>query len=143
MPFTRKVCTGLLLRCVYKAAYRSGSQAKQRPWKDDIPSFLSRYFRIGEAGFPVFSQGVEIKKPRAVSERIEPGMSMRQLFLCAGPRSTMRGGQTVCGQDVTWGGVGSWESTLKPVMSGSRSAGLPGKFSFSSSSPAIPRWANL
>lgn len=47
-----------------------------------LPSWR-RYFRIGEAGFPVFSQGVEIKKPRAVAERIEPGLSWRQLFACA------------------------------------------------------------
>ena len=51
----------------------------------------------------MFSQGVEIKKPRAVSERIEPGMSRRQLFLRAfygerqAPPDCLR-----TGRDVGW-----------------------------------------
>lgn len=66
-----------------------------------LPS-CGRYFRIGEAGFPVFSQGAEIKKPRPVSESTEPGRSRSPLFSCANPCCKAKLESVFTGRDTAW-----------------------------------------
>lgn len=105
MPFPRKVWTGLLCRAFTEQAI-AGAQAKQRLWKDDIPSFLRQIFQDWGSRVSCVLTGAEIRKPRPASERIKPGLSRRRLFLCAEPPSTMRSRQ---GQrlhvDRMWCGV--------------------------------------
>lgn len=105
MPFPRKVWIGLLLPRTCKAGYRTGSQAKQRPWKDDMPSFLTQIFQDwGSRVSCVLTRGWD-KETQAVSERPEAGASRRQLFLCAfyGERQARPGCTRA---DRTWRGVG-------------------------------------
>jgi hypothetical protein len=87
MPFAGKVWIGLLLRCIHKAGCGIGSQARDPGKTISLPSW-GRYFRIGEAGFPVFSQGADKKKPRAVTERIQLGPSRRPCFYVQAPSDT-------------------------------------------------------
>lgn len=103
MPFPRKVWIHLLCSAFTKPAIELVHKQNRVSGKTIYLPSWGRYFRIGEAGFPVFSQGVEIKKPRAVAERIEPGLSMKQLFLCVGPHSPMKGrpGLRLC-EDRIW-----------------------------------------
>lgn len=131
MPFPRKIWIGLLLQRIYKAGYQTGSQAKQRPWKDDIPSFLRQIFQdwgsrvscVLTRGWDKETQG-SFWKNRAWNEH-------EAILLCMGPWSTRRGSH---GQrqhaDRTWRGVGEDlepREFLKAVMARNRSAGLPGK----------------
>lgn len=87
----------------------------------------------------MFSQGAEIKKPRAISERIKPGLSMGPLFLCAGPRSTARGDLA---RECMWTGHGVGRS-LWPAMSRSGLAGHLGKSRSSPPPCAQPLCASL
>lgn len=138
MPFPRKVWIGLLLPRTCKAGYRTGSQVKQRPWKDDMPSFLTQIFQdwgsrvscVLTRGWDKETQG-SLRKTWAWSEQ-EAVVFVCLLWWEAGPARLH-----ACRQDVTWGGVCSWEA-----FSGSLWCQLPGKFSLSPLPATDPHGAN-
>lgn len=72
---------------VFTECWGVGSQASGPGRTMSFPSW-DRYFRIGEVGFPVFSQGAEEEKKKerknagAISERIQPGLNRRDAFVC-------------------------------------------------------------
>ena len=139
MPFPRKVWIGLLLPCTCKAGYRTGSQVKQRPWKDDMPSFLTQIFQDWGSRVSCVLTRVWDKETQGSLRKIWAWSEQEAVvFVCllwweAGPARLH-----VCRQDVTWGGVCSWEE-----VSGSLWCQLPGKFSLSPLPPTNPHGAVL
>lgn len=139
MPFPRKVWIGLLLPRTCTVGYRTSSQVKQRPWKDDMPSFLTQIFQdwgsrvscVLTRGWDKETQG-SLRKTWAWSEQ-EAVVFVCLLWWEAGPARLH-----ACRQDVTWGGVCSWEAFSESLW-----CQLPRKFSLSPLPATDPHGAIL
>lgn len=97
MLFARNVQIGLLLWCIYKERRLWGWFTSERPWKDNVLSFLRQIFQDwGSRVSCVLTRGWEKKK--AISERIQPGLN-RGRCLCVSVCHSLLQGETC----LAWG----------------------------------------